>query len=172
MGTAKLKNKLIILTLLIGIALPKTTVANVSQVQDQKILDLSQDDIKPQYDTTKKMLLYFWADWCPDCKKKLKGDLKELKNVEKKNNIEIIPLHTSSHKKSQDFLEKHKLKEVFPLKKAKNLQKELKVFSVPHWAVVKKVEQNGKIQWVLLKDESGSNFKKMKSHLLGEGVSK
>ncbi len=80
-----------------------------------------------------KQMVMFWASWCKDCKSKLKNELVELNT---RPDVEVITINLdSTSERAQDFVNKQKV--VLPVYRhpTKTLQKALKVFSVPHWAV-------------------------------------
>ena len=90
-------------------------------------------------------LVLFWATWCGECKEKMTETFPRIQD----KNFTIRTVNTeSSVKRVQHFIKKHELPyEVF-MDDSRALQKELKIFSVPAWAVYKK-QSDG--QWSLVK---------------------
>ena len=102
---------------------------------------------KPSPD--QKALVYFWAEWCPDCKEKLRGDLKEWSE----KGIPIVTINKDARKKKAErFLKKYKVELPVYLDKSKKVSLALKAFSVPHWGVI---EYKGEV-WKVLKTGSGN----------------
>ncbi len=83
-------------------------------------------------------VFYFWATWCPDCKEKLKKDLHQYQN-------DVTDFSTFSIEKDKDritaFIEKNKIAYPVYFDTDKELQKQLKVFSVPT-VVLAQITQN------------------------------
>ncbi len=87
-----------------------------------------------------KELVVLWATWCPECKEKLTGFLDELN---KKPEVAVIAVNTESDvARVTHFIEKEHITVPVYFDPEKKLRKELKAFSVPHWAVYQK-EGNG-----------------------------
>ena len=91
-------------------------------------------------------LVVFWATWCVTCKEKLKGDLPKL-NAAKP--VAVVAVNTDKDpERVKHFLEKEGITLPVLMDPSKGLRKQLKVFSVPHWAVYKR-EASGK-PWSLV----------------------
>lgn len=107
-----------------------------------------------------KLLLYFWATWCPDCKEKLHGDLKYLKVPER---AELVTVNTDKDaERALHYISKESVQLPVTRDNDKTVAKALKVFSVPFWAVLER-ETDG--SWKVKDSESGGNLAKMKSAL-------
>ena len=84
------------------------------------------------------VLMYFWATWCPDCKVKLKGPLKEAINLK---NTSLVVVNTEKDKNMvSNFMERENIKLPVFMDLEKEVRKSLKVFSVPQWVLLKKNE--------------------------------
>ncbi len=82
------------------------------------------------------VLMYFWATWCPDCKEKLKGPIKEANDLK---NMSLVIVNTEKDKNMvANFLERENIKLPVFMDLEKEVRKSLKVFSVPQWALLKK----------------------------------
>ncbi len=83
---------------------------------------------------TTKTLVVFWATWCADCKEKLTKTLPEWQKAS--SDLAIIAVGTDKEKdRIAHFVEKEKISLPVFLDEAKKVRKELKIFSVPSWAV-------------------------------------
>jgi len=81
-------------------------------------------------------LVVFWATWCPRCKEKLTGLLPKL-NEEK--DLAVITINTDKEaSRVKHYLEKERVTLPVFWDSSRELRKELKAFSVPHWAVYKR----------------------------------
>ncbi len=104
-----------------------------------------------------RLLMYFWATWCTDCKVKLQKDLPAFKVPE---NSQIITINTDKDmERAKHFIEKESLSVNVVRETDKSLSKTLKVFSVPFWAVL---ERDGE-SWKVVDSKSGGNSEKMKA---------
>lgn len=120
---------LLTLTLLCGLAsgLPST----------EGLTDLAGQPVNAE--TSKNLeLVVFWATWCPTCKEKLTGLLPKL-NADK--NISVITINTDKDAdRVKHYIEKEKIALPVLWDTARTLRKDLKAFSVPHWAVYRRAE--------------------------------
>ncbi len=81
-------------------------------------------------------LVVFWATWCPTCKEKLTGLLPKL-NEEK--DLAVITINTDKDAdRVKHYLQKEGVRLPVLWDPSRALRKELKAFSVPHWAVYKR----------------------------------
>ena len=93
-------------------------------------------------------LVLFWASWCTECKEKLTSTLPAW---QKQKGIGITAINIDSNlKRAVAFVESAKVGIPVVRDPSKSLQKALKVFSVPHWAVFKKTDSG----WSLI-DQAG-----------------
>jgi thiol-disulfide isomerase/thioredoxin len=92
-----------------------------------------------------RVLLYFWATWCAVCEEKLKTTLVEMQK--KRPDLQVILLNTETNTaKAVRYLETRGV--TMASSKNEPLQKELKVFGVPAWAVYRNgVYVNGATGW-------------------------
>ncbi len=123
----------------------------------------SLDGTQPILDAKKnKRLVYFWATWCPDCKEKIGKDLVELG---KNSQIEVLAVSTDKDvERVRHYVTKEKVLITTFRDPDKILTKQLKVFSVPTWAVLQKDLKSK--EWSIVATESGSDFEKIKSMLV------
>ena len=106
------------------------------------------DNIK-KMKKNEKALVYFWAEWCPDCKQKLRGDLKQWHKKE----IAIFTINKDARqKRAERFLKKYKITLPVYLDKSKKISSALKALSVPHWAVIEYKRE----VWEVIKTGSGN----------------
>lgn len=110
-----------------------------------------------------KLLVYFWATWCPDCREHVKDSLPKL---EDKKNFDIITIVMDKDTdRATQYITKEKIKLKTFRDPEKKLSAPLKVFSVPQWAVFEKQKND----WKLIVTESGSDDQKMLK-ALGENL--
>lgn len=102
-----------------------------------------------------KMLVYFWATWCPDCRDHMKNYMPTLAASK---NFDLITIVLD---KDLDRASQYVTKENIKLKTYRDPEKKLigplKVFSVPTWAVFEKQKN----EWKLTAHESSSDDEKM-----------
>lgn len=133
-----------------------STAGFSSEIPAEKLLDLSKleaflnvENLKPVTEG-QRALVYFWAEWCPDCKQKMKKELPDLF----KRGVSIYTVNKDSRKKkAKNFIEKFGITLPIYRDEDKKISKPLKAFSVPHWGVVEHQSNN---QWKTLKFGSGS----------------
>ena len=113
----------------------------------------------------RKVLLYFWASWCTDCKEKMRTDLIELKK--KQPHLAILLVNVDQDlDRAKHVIDKESIKLPVLRDENKNLRKMLKVFSVPHWAVFNKnLKQSG---WQLVDTAPAYEWSRV-SAALGRG---
>ena len=91
-------------------------------------------------------LVVFWATWCPTCKEKLTTFLPKL-NAESK--VAVVTINTDSDlDRVKHYLKKEKISLPVFVDSQRKLRKELKAFSVPHWAVYKRKDKES--PWALV----------------------
>ncbi len=102
-------------------------------------------------------LLYFWATWCPDCKEKMRGQLKEVAANEQFN---FLFINTEKDLDLiKNFVEKEQVKFDVFTDFDKSIRKTLKVFSVPQWVLLKRSGDHFEV----LGNEAGFDYEKVKS---------
>lgn len=107
-----------------------------------------------------KTLVYFWASWCPDCRDKLQTKLPEWST---KPGVQVLTVNTDrAVERANHFVQKEGVKVAVARDEEKTLQKALKVFSVPFWAVI---ERSGDA-YKIVDAEAGSNVEKLEKALL------
>ncbi len=119
-----------------------TMVANASEPLAQKLVDLNGKTVV--LDSAKsKMLVVFWATWCPDCREKLSDELVKLN---KNPDVDLVAISTESDgEKVKKFVEGEKIQLRVLRDPEKELRKQLKVTSVPHWAVYSRLDGAWKV---------------------------
>lgn len=114
-------------------------------------LPVVQGQPQATLESSKQVLLVFWATWCPDCKEKLKSVLPKVKT---NSDFGIIAVSTEAHEsKVKEYLSQEGIQ--FPVLSDRDrvARKALKLFSVPAWAVFRKEG----LEWKLVKAESAFN---------------
>ena len=146
--------KLILLMGLVSLSVLNNTWASTSTIDIAKLSKLNDVEEVTSTQKNQRALVYFWATWCPDCRSKLKGELKELHQ----KGVRIFTINKDSVKrKAEKFIDKHKIALPVYLDKEKVISMALKAFSVPHWSVIEHQEdKDGKKIWRVLKYGSGN----------------
>ena len=110
---------------------------------------------------TKKVLVIFWASWCPSCKEKL---TQILPKWNENKNITILAVNTDEDLERAKHFSKSK-GIIFPLyfDENKKLQRELNVKSIPYWAIFNRDLEN---QYNLVARGEGFDQEKIKTILL------
>ncbi len=111
-----------------------------------------------------KLLVVLWATWCPDCKSKLKGELKALASDPE---IQVLAVNTEKNlKRVRAFIEKEKISVPVAYDTGRDLRKSLELFAVPSWAVLQKGAE-GSLELI----DKGSAFEAAKINAaLGKSV--
>lgn len=137
--------------------------SNATNYRDIKIFD---SEAKEQLlsSSKDKLLVVLWATWCPDCKAKLKG---ELKNLALNPKIDVLALNTEKNfKRVQEFMREENVSLPVAYDKQNNFRKQLELFTVPAWAVFTK-KTDGSLELV----DKGSPFETQKINTaLGQPV--
>lgn len=116
--------------------------------------------LNPEKNRSDKVLLYFWASWCPDCKEKLSGEIQKLEKEFPK--ISILTINGDRElARGLGFASEKKLLLPIYRDEEKTLSKSLKIFSVPAWAYLEK--QNN--SWVLIKSANGADLSEIRETL-------
>lgn len=93
---------------------------------------------------SKKLYIYFWATWCPECKKKI---MKGFPSYKAMPDQQLLLL--STEKKSarvKKYAKKYKIPYPVFVDPSRSLIKELKVKAVPAWGVWVKVNNSWKLK--------------------------
>lgn len=115
----------------------------------------------PKFKESGRLLIYFWATWCPDCKSKLQGPLAK---ISEQTGSEVLLIATDKDlEKIQSFLKDLKVELPSIHDQSRELRKLFKAFSVPTWVVLERVGANYKI----LAQESGGDLDKILKFLKG-----
>ena len=99
------------------------------------VAQLTDLDGKPaQWSCSKnKVLVVFWGTWCAECKEKLKTALPEL---DRSPDVAVITINADRDTgRAKNYVESEKIAVPVFADPSKEFRRELKVFSVPHWAV-------------------------------------
>lgn len=120
--------------------------------------------VKKDWSQSSKLLVYFWATWCPDCREKLSGPLAELS---RRTGRDVLLVATDKDaEKIRAFLSDKAVTLPAVQDESRELRKTLKAFSVPSWTVLEKRDDG----YFIVGQESGSDLKKIET-LLGKGGS-
>lgn len=107
-----------------------------------------------------RVLLYFWASWCPDCREKLAGPLRELAGEFPSATMLTVNADRDEGK-GKSYAEENKIGLPVYRDEEKALTKALKLFAVPAWAVVEKTAGG----WMLLGSSTGSDLAEIRKVL-------
>lgn len=125
------------------------------QAQELKTTKSITDFKKAKY-----QIVYFWASWCPDCKEKLRLDLSKYQTAE----TDFVTLSIEDNKnKVVKFSDKENVKYPVFYDPNRQLQKDLKIFTVPTVVLVQIVD--GKP--VVLENVSGTDWSKIDMAIKG-----
>lgn len=153
---------------LLAINLLSATFGMASSAMGYKDIKVFDKEAKEQLlsSSKDKLLVVLWATWCPDCKAKLKGDLKNLANNPK---IDLLALNTEKNvKRVEEFIKDENVSLPVAYDKQNTFRKELELFTVPAWAVFDK-KSDGSLELV----DKGSPFDTQKINTaLGQAVFK
>ena len=116
---------------------------------------------KAQESLDGKVLLYFWASWCPDCRDKLVEAIPQLQKDFPAVKIVSINADRDSAK-GKNFAESEKLTLPVYRDEEKSLTKELKLFAVPAWAFIEKSKSG---EWTVKSSSTGSDLAEIRNQL-------
>ena len=150
-------NKLTLAFFLGTLLLGNAQAESLSAAAVGSLTKLEGGAFKPE---KKKILLYFWATWCPDCKEKIA-------NVFPKwplpADTQLVTVNTDKQiDRAHHYVSKEKMPFTVVRDEAKSISSALKVFSVPFWAVV---AQDTKGAWNIVDSQAGGDIDKMKAAL-------
>lgn len=107
-----------------------------------------------------KLLVYYWATWCPTCRDKLENTLPQWTQNNKQ--FDLITINTDRDpQRAARFLEKKDLSLPMYVDSNHQLTQLLQAVSVPHWAVFEKIGD----QWKVVNTEGGFDEEKVKKAL-------
>lgn len=153
-----MKNLLLTILLLeAGLALAPAARAETVPIEKLKALREAPATVKD------KVLLYFWASWCPDCREKLGGPLPGLAKEFPQASVLTVNADRDAEK-GLAYAEEKKLGLPVYRDEEKEITKQLKLFGVPAWAVLEK-GKDGKFQ--LVKGSTGSDLAQVRAALGG-----
>ncbi len=82
-----------------------------------------------------QQLVVFWATWCKECKEKLTTTLPA---IDQRPDVAVVTVNVDPEaKRAQHFVTANAVKLPVYREPAKAMQKELKIFGVPHWALLR-----------------------------------
>jgi thiol-disulfide isomerase/thioredoxin len=107
-----------------------------------------------------KVLVVFWATWCPSCRSEFS---KELPELAKTPGIEIVTVNTDTDReRAKDYVTREKIPFKVFRDPSKAFRRSLKVFSVPHWAVY---ARKGASDWQLVTSQGAFDLAEVKRSL-------
>ncbi|MCM3386509.1 redoxin domain-containing protein [Ureibacillus chungkukjangi] len=99
----------------------------------------------------KKVVLNFWATWCPPCKKEMPHLQKYYKEDAKEDNVEIIAVNLTHTERSlnaiktvQQFVESYNLTFPIPLMEEQGVDKLYQIITIPSTFMI---DSEGRIQY-------------------------
>lgn len=98
-----------------------------------------------------KKLVVFWATWCGSCKEKLTNILPEWR-LKNKLDIMVVSIDKNADR-AKHFVDKHSITLPAFIDHNEYFQKNLKVQSVPYWAIFEKEPDSS--DWILITDGKG-----------------
>jgi thiol-disulfide isomerase/thioredoxin len=111
----------------------------------------------------KRLLVYVWATWCTSCRDKLTEILPSWNRVKRAGNFDIITLNTERDlDKVKHYISKNELTLPTFFDQSRTIVREIRAFSVPHWAVY---EQMAQAQWRLVDTSGGFDEDRVKRAL-------
>lgn len=111
--------------------------------------------------TQPKVLVYFWATWCPDCKEALKHKLPPLQ----KEDVAVLAVNTDADgEKVREYLKSEGVQIATLIDRDKTLRKKYAVFSVPTAVLFRKFGSDYKLQKTIV----GADATEIKAELLRE----
>lgn len=116
-----------------------------------------------EWKKSERLLVYFWATWCPDCREKLAGPLAAL--AERTGSPVVLVATDKDADKIRAYLEDQKVKLSSVHDESRELRKAFRAFSVPSWAVIEKKNDT----YIILGQEAGSDLAKIEKLLKGGG---
>ena len=83
----------------------------------------------------KKVILNFWATWCPPCKEEIPHMEKYYKSLNKKDNVEVVAVNLTSADKSKEYIkefaESYDITYPILLDKKGEQQKQYEIVTIP-----------------------------------------
>lgn len=147
-----------LLKLLTGLILSLSAGASAMTLPSSEFNQLTKLDGTPFQTDKNKVLLYFWATWCPECKEKLSHDFPKLTFPA---DVELVTVNTDRDMdRIQHALDKENIHLTVVRDNKKAVMAALKVFSVPFWAVLTRGPDQS---WQVVESESGGDIEKMKA---------
>jgi thiol-disulfide isomerase/thioredoxin len=109
---------------------------------------------------SKKVLVVFWATWCPSCRSEFSKDLPELAKLA---GVEVLTVNTDTDRdRAKDFVTREKIPFKVFRDPSKAFRKQLQVLAVPHWAVY---ERKGTSEWSLVSSQGAFEIEAVKKAL-------
>lgn len=113
----------------------------------------------------KKVVLNFWATWCPPCKKEMPHLQKYYENNAKKDNVEIVAVNLTYYNQTieqvKEFVKSYNITFPIPLMEDSSISEQYEVVSIPSTFFI---DTTGKIQHHIIGP--------VDEKLLGEYISK
>lgn len=130
------------------------------RISDDRIARLTKLDASPaNLGQKQKLLLYFWATWCPSCRDKLTGKLASLAERE---DLDVWTVNLDqSRDRAQSFVERERIKVQVVRDETKTLQELFQVSALPHWVLLEKAEGT----WNLVDSGTGATFQRVDEKL-------
>lgn len=93
---------------------------------------------------TKKLYIYFWATWCPECKKKI---MKGFPNYKEMPDQQLLLLSTETKSaRVKKYAKKYKIPYPVFVEPSRALITQLNVKAVPAWGVWEKINDSWKLK--------------------------
>ncbi len=135
-------------------------VIQAKEITSLNLTNLNGDKVNIAIED-KKILLFFWATWCSECKTKLKN---ELLTFEKDSSLIVHTINIDSNlKRAKHFIKKQKLKNSILRDEKRDLINFLGIEAVPFWVILKPNKRDK--NFTLIKSQTGFNMKSVQKFI-------
>lgn len=145
-----------------GMILAGLSGASAGAAQLPTLVNLQGESVSLEKGDEKRLIV-FWATWCDECRAKLSH---ELPLLDQRADVSVVTINTDrDENRAREFVKKEGITLPVLRDPEKKLRSELKVFSVPHWAVYRRGASPG--SWELVASEPAFNADHVQKALQG-----